>query len=180
MRFLIYQRKKEVEESELMSSTSRMTVVMRVAAERHNVESRQAMIRAKAHQVGAAAGRPWPRVAGCSDVRSAHRFNSGRSYWRPSQTLLSAFQCAFGRARCAPMTLPPRGTTTRLHFIGQAISDQTETAERHFTQLLRINPHSVTALRSYSQFLLEVVNNAEKVRSSPACSPRLARCDAAP
>lgn len=73
---------------------------------------------------------------------------------------------------------PP--VSRRLHFIGQAISDQSETAERHFTQLLRINPHSVTALRSYAQFLLEVVNNSEKVRRRSCwsrCGPRLSgRC----
>lgn len=57
----------------------------------------------------------------------------------------------------------------RLHFIGQAISDQTETAERHFTQLLRINPQSVNALRNYARFLLEVVNNNEKVKHLHTC-----------
>ena len=37
-------------------------------------------------------------------------------------------------------------------------------AENSFSQLLRINPQSVTVLRSYAQFLLEVVNHDSKVR----------------
>lgn len=51
LRFLIYQRKKEVEEEELTSAPHRMTVVMRVAAERHEVESHQAMVKAKSQQI---------------------------------------------------------------------------------------------------------------------------------
>jgi hypothetical protein len=36
-------------------------------------------------------------------------------------------------------------------------------AEASFVQLLRINPHSLIVLRNYAQFLLEVVNQDEKV-----------------
>jgi hypothetical protein len=35
-------------------------------------------------------------------------------------------------------------------------------AENSFGQLLRINPQSVTVLRAYAQFLLEVVNHDSK------------------
>ena len=40
-------------------------------------------------------------------------------------------------------------------------------AEASFVQLLRINPSSLIVLRNYAQFLLEVVNQDEKVCGWP-------------
>ena len=39
-------------------------------------------------------------------------------------------------------------------------------AEASYVQLLRINPQSLVVLRNYAQFLLEVVNQDEKVRQA--------------
>lgn len=75
LRFLIYQRKKEVEEEELTSAPHRMTVVMRVAAERHEVESHQAMVKAKNQQIlfWSQLLDPEPDLAQCARTSSPRR-----------------------------------------------------------------------------------------------------------
>ncbi len=52
-------------------------------------------------------------------------------------------------------------------------------AEASFVQLLRINPHSLLVLRNYAQFLLEVVNQDQKVwlpAGQSALKPSRAHC----
>ena len=113
--FIIFQRRKQLNETDTSQEGAAMNVITRVRFEKHKAEAQDYSLRARSKLV---------------------------EFWAELSLL--------------------RPDLGKLANISREIADSVSKAELAYVQLLRINPRSVTVLRGFAQFLLEVTNNPSR------------------